>query len=75
MEEFIKDILPRLAGYRGRIIGSLVGFVAGLLWAFLGFWRALAFIFCIFVGYLVGRRLDHKGSLREFLNKVWPPDD
>ena len=75
MDEFLKDVLPRLAGYRGRIIGSLIGFIAGLLWAFLGFWRAMAFILCIFVGYLVGRKIDHKGSLRELLNKVFPPED
>ncbi len=75
MSEFLKDILPKLADFKGRIFGSAIGLIAGLLWAFMGFWRALAFVFCIFCGYFLGKRIDQKGSLREILRKVIPPND
>lgn len=75
MNEFFKEILPKLTGFRGRIFGSCIGFITGLLWAFLGFWRALAFVFCIFLGYFLGKRIDQKGSLRDILSRVVPPKD
>lgn len=75
MNEFLKENLPKIAGYKGRIFGSLVGFIAGLLWVFLGFWRALAFILCIMIGYYLGKKIDQRVSLRDFINKVFPPSD
>ncbi len=54
MEEFLREFLPKLITYKGRIIGSLVGLIAGLLWAFLGFWRAVAFVLLIFLGFFLG---------------------
>lgn len=75
MNEFLKEIFPKIAGYKGRILGSLVGFIAGLLWVFLGFWRAVAFILSIIIGYYIGKKIDQRFSLREFINKVFPPSD
>ena len=75
MEDFLKEYLPKLIGYKGRIIGSAVGLIAGLLWAFLGFRRALAFIVCVIVGYFLGKKVDQRGSIREFLSRVLPPND
>ncbi len=75
MGEFFKEFLPKIAVYKGRIFGTAVGFIAGLIWAFLGFWRAIAFIFCMVVGFYLGKKIDQRGSLREILNKVFPPND
>lgn len=75
MNEFLKENLPKIARYKGRIIGSLVGFFAGTLWVFLGFWRAMAFILCIVAGYYLGKKVDQRFSVREFLNKVFPPSN
>ncbi|NLY73898.1 MAG: DUF2273 domain-containing protein [Firmicutes bacterium] len=75
MEELLKEFLPKLSLYRARIFGSIVGFIAGLLWAFMGFRRALAFVLCIFCGYYLGKRVDQKGSLREIFEKVFPPKE
>jgi hypothetical protein len=73
--EFLKEYFPKIYAYKGRIFGSLIGFIAGLLWAFLGFWRAVAFLVCIFIGYFVGKKIDLRGSLRDILSKVLPPND
>jgi len=75
VNEFLKEYLPKITGYKGRILGSAVGFIAGLIWAFLGFWRAIAFIFCIIIGFYLGKKIDQRGSIREILNKVLPPND
>lgn len=75
MDEFLREFLSRLTNYKGRLIGGSVGFVAGLLWAFLGFWRAVAFVVCVTVGYYLGKKIDKRGSLREILSKVLPPND
>jgi uncharacterized membrane protein len=75
VDEFLKKYLPKIAGYKGRILGTIVGFIAGLIWVFLGFWRAIAFILCVVVGFYLGKKIDQRGSLREILNKVLPPKD
>jgi uncharacterized membrane protein len=75
VNEFLKENFPKLAGYKGRILCSLVGFVAGLLWVFMGFWRTVAFILCIIIGYYLGKKIDQRFSVREFINKIFPPSD
>lgn len=75
MEEFFKDNLTKLSLYKARICGGFIGFIAGLLWAFMGFWRAVAFVFCIFLGYFIGKRVDQKGSLRDIFERVFPPKE
>lgn len=75
MEELLRDVLSRLAMYKGRIICGSIGIVTGLLWAFLGFGRAIAFIFCVLVGYFLGRKVDRRDSFRDILNRVLPPKD
>jgi uncharacterized membrane protein len=72
MEDF-KSLLKDLVGYQGRIIGGLIGFLAGLLWAFLGFGRALAFVLCVLAGYFIGKRIDQKESLKDLLSRLLPP--
>lgn len=75
MEEFFKNILPKLSLYKARIFGGLIGFIAGLLWAFMGFRRAFAFVFSVFLGYFLGKRVDQKGSLRDLFDRVFPPKE
>lgn len=75
MDEFLREFLSGLSNYKGRIIGGTIGFVAGLIWAYLGFWRALAFVFCVIAGYYLGKKVDKRGSLRDILAKVLPPND
>lgn len=73
--EGLKEVLAYLAERKGRLIGIFVGLLTGLLWAFLGWWRAVIFLFCLALGYFIGYRLDHKDSLREIIEKVLPPTE
>jgi uncharacterized membrane protein len=71
--EDYKAILKELLVYKGRILGGIIGLLTGLLWAFIGFWRAFAFVLCIVLGYYIGKRVDHKESLKDIFNRVLPP--
>ncbi len=75
MEEFLREYVPRLLEYRGRIFGSLIGLIAGLLWAFLGFWKAVAFLICIFAGFYLGKKIDQRGSIKDILQRILPPNE
>jgi uncharacterized membrane protein len=72
MEDF-KALLKSLVSYQGRILGGIIGFMAGLLWAFLGFGRAFAFVLCILLGYYIGKRIDQKVSLKDIISRMLPP--
>ncbi len=73
METSLK-ILQFLAQRKGRLIGGALGVVTGLLWAFLGWWRAAIFLFCTALGYFIGARIDHKDSWREIIARILPPE-
>lgn len=75
MEDFLREYLPKLVEYRGRLLGSIIGLISGLLWAFLGFWKAIAFLICVFLGYFIGKKIDQRGSLRDLLSRILPPND
>ena len=75
MGDFLKEYLPKIAPYRGRVFGSLIGLCCGILWVFMGFWKALAFMICLLLGYFLGKRIDERGSLREIINRIFPPND
>ena len=44
--------------FNKALIGAFIAGVLGLLFATVGFWRALMIIFLIVLGYLVGTYLD-----------------
>jgi uncharacterized membrane protein len=71
MMAFLRERFPELWEYRGRILGTIFGVTVGLIWAFLGFWRALAFIIAVLIGYFLGKYIDRHGSLQEFINQIF----
>jgi uncharacterized membrane protein len=48
------------ARYKGRIVGSTVGFFLGLVYLFSGFWDMLIVAFIITIGFLIGNKSDMK---------------
>ena len=59
--------------HSGKILGVTIGFVLGLLILALGFLQALFVLFCMVVGYIIGKRIDDKEDLMEILDKLLPP--
>ncbi|ADL08067.1 DUF2273 domain-containing protein [Thermosediminibacter oceani] len=59
--------------HRGKILGAILGFLAGVLILVFGFIKAIFLISCVFIGYYIGKHLDKGESLRDILDKILPP--
>ncbi|MFW6021917.1 MAG: DUF2273 domain-containing protein [Halanaerobiaceae bacterium] len=58
---------------RGKVIGSLIGFIFGFLILIIGFWKTLLVFLCTIIGYYLGSRFDMEGDFRKILDKILPP--
>ena len=58
------QLLKVFMTYKGRIFSSVLGIVTGILVLCLGWIKALSFLFCVLVGYFVGRKVDNGSELR-----------
>jgi uncharacterized membrane protein len=57
--------------HRGKAIGILLGLVASILFITYGFWRAIFIIFCIVLGYFIGKRLDENKSFDSWIKQMF----
>ncbi|NLK52680.1 MAG: DUF2273 domain-containing protein [Syntrophomonadaceae bacterium] len=68
----VREILLELWEYHaGKILGVLAGLIFGILILVFGFWRSLFVALCAIFGYLIGRRFDDKGTLRDWYERVF----
>lgn len=58
--EFFLDLMD---SHRGKVIGIILGLLAGLLIIIFGFWKTVFIVICILIGYFIGKRFDDGGSL------------
>ncbi|MGR6836402.1 DUF2273 domain-containing protein [Syntrophomonas erecta] len=56
---------------RGKAIGILLGLIASILVISYGFWKTLFIMFCIGVGYFIGKQLDEKKSFDNWLKEMF----
>lgn len=75
MEFNFREALAALVLYKGRIFGVIFGGMIGLVTAKYGFKAGLFFTICVFVGYFIGKRVDHKDSFRDIVERILPPVD
>ena len=66
-----KIVLYVLTEHRGKAIGIFLGMVASILFVSYGFWRTLFIIFCIFTGYVIGKRLDENTDLEGWIKNLF----
>lgn len=66
-----KIFLLIIEEHRGKAIGILMGLVAGILVISYGFWRTLFIIFCIVLGYFIGKRIDESQGLDHWLKQMF----
>jgi uncharacterized membrane protein len=71
-EKLFQDILEQ---HRGKLIGVVVGLVGAVLILTFGFWRSLFVIFCIVVGYFIGKRIDDNQSFDSLIKKFMGDKD
>lgn len=66
-----KVITYILEHHRGKVIGVILGLVAGFLVVAYGFWKSLFIIICILTGYLVGKKIDENGGFDDWIQRVF----
>lgn len=60
-----------LEEHRGKTIGIILGLLASILFISYGFWRTLFIIFCIALGYFIGKRLDENKNFDQWLKQMF----
>ncbi len=70
-----KIILYVISEHRGKTIGILLGLAASILFISYGFWRTIFIVFCIVVGYLIGKKLDENADLEVWMKNLFKSKD
>jgi len=68
LEEVLFDFLRK---HWGKLLGVLLGLVVGLLMILIGFWKTIFILICIFIGYLLGKRIDEEGGISEWWERFF----
>jgi len=58
--------------YQGRIIGTAVALVVGIVYIFFGFFKTLIFSLIIFIGYYIGKKFDERENFLEIIYNILP---
>ncbi|MDI6602129.1 MAG: DUF2273 domain-containing protein [Thermoanaerobacteraceae bacterium] len=64
------DILEK---HFGKIVGMALGLLFAILVIALGFWKTIFVLICILIGYYLGKIIDNREDLRNFLDRILPP--
>lgn len=66
-----KILVYILQEHRGKTIGIVLGLIASIIFITYGFWRSIFVIFCIVVGYLIGKKIDENKSFDSWLKQMF----
>lgn len=59
--------------HSGKIVGVVIGLLAGVFIITFGFFRTLFVFFCAAAGYVIGKRIDEKEDIMDILDRLLPP--
>jgi len=68
---FEKMIVFLVTEHRGKVIGVLLGLLASILFISYGFWRTMFIMFCIFIGYFIGKKMDDNTNIEAWIRKFF----
>lgn len=79
MKDFWKELIHTITAFLlrtldehpGKLIGTLLGFVLGLLVVLLGFWKTLVLFAFVILGFILGKRQDEHKKLFDWLNRFF----
>jgi len=67
---FEKLIEELLIYHRGKTIGILIGFLFSILVISIGLLETVFIAVCIYIGFIIGKRLDENESFQDLVNKL-----
>ncbi|MFI5359527.1 MAG: DUF2273 domain-containing protein [Halanaerobiales bacterium] len=62
-----------IANNKGKVYGTLIGFLSSIFILLIGFWRTLLILLLTVIGYIIGSRWDQEGDFRKLLDRLLPP--
>ncbi|MDI6813170.1 MAG: DUF2273 domain-containing protein [Desulfitobacteriaceae bacterium] len=68
---FTRFFMWALAEHPGKLLGTSLGLLFGLLFVLIGFWRALILMAFVVVGFLAGKRYDEHKDLGKWLERIF----
>lgn len=68
-EKISKFLVWALENHPGKLIGTSIGLVIGLLFVTLGFWRTLVITLFAVLGFVLGKRQDEHKDISTWLER------
>lgn len=68
-EEISRFLVLALDNHPGKLIGTSIGLVLGLLMVTLGFWRTLVLALFVMLGFVLGKRQDDYKSITTWFER------
>ncbi len=65
-----ENILIELLKHRGKIIGLLIGLAFACSVINYGFWRTFFIMLCLYLGFIIGKRIDDNESLKSVIERI-----
>lgn len=70
MLEMLEKIVLEITQNRGKVIGLFAGLIFGILVINIGFLKTLFITLCLYLGYIIGKRVDDNESIREVIERM-----
>ena len=67
----LNRFLGDLVEHKGKFLGVLIGLIAGVLFLIFGFFKTIFIIFCMAVGFFVGKILDDRAGYEDFKRRYF----
>ncbi|MDA8223205.1 MULTISPECIES: DUF2273 domain-containing protein [Desulfosporosinus] len=68
-EKISQFLVWALESHPGKLFGTSIGFLLGLLLVTLGFWRTLVLALFVVLGFVLGKRQDEHKDISTWLEK------
>ena len=63
-------LIELAANHRGKLFGTILGLVFALFVITLGFLQTIFVACCIYIGYIIGKRIDDNESIRDVMERI-----
>jgi len=67
-KQFLSELLQN---HQGKFLGIVLGLLFGLLVIILGFLQTVFLACCIYIGYIIGKRVDENESIRDLVERIF----
>lgn len=66
-----EQLLELILQHRGKVFGVFLGLLIAIIVICVGFWRALFVIFCVLLGYFIGKRIDENKNFDGLFKRLF----